>query len=249
VFKGLSVLIGVVVSLGSTGLVTQMMSGLVIVYSRALRKGDYVRVNDVEGMVSEVGAFATKIVTMRNEEVTIPNAVLTGNAMHNFSKLAGADGTLISTKVTIGYDAPWRQVHALLEGAAARTPGLRTSPKPVVYQLALSDFYAEYELFTHIDNPLTRVATLSTLHANIQTVQRARRADTVAALRAATEERGRGAAGRWTCRRQTLRRSRLLVNGVRAVYWQSRPANRGDRTRQYWSSDPIWRRTSAGCRG
>jgi small-conductance mechanosensitive channel len=82
--------------------------------------------------------------------------------------VAGADGTLISTKVTIGYDAPWRQVHAMAEEAAARTPGLRQTPKPVVHQRALSDFYAEYELFAHMDNPLARVATLSTLHANIQ---------------------------------------------------------------------------------
>lgn len=168
VFKGLSVLVGVVVSLGSTGLVTQMMSGLVVVYSRALRKNDFVAVNGVEGMVTEVGAFATKVVTMRNEEVTIPNAVLIGNPIHNFSKLAGAEGTLLSTKVTIGYDAPWRQVHAMLEQAAARTPELRGTPKPVVYQRALSDFYAEYELFVHVDNPLRRVAALSALHANIQ---------------------------------------------------------------------------------
>jgi small-conductance mechanosensitive channel len=167
-FKGLSVLFGVMLSLGSTGLVTQMMSGLVIIYSRALRKGDYVSVNGIDGMVSEVGALATKVVTMRNEEITIPNSVLIGSPIHNFSKLAGTQGTMVSTKVTIGYDAPWRQVHAMLELAAERTPGLRREPKPYVYQRALQDFYVEYELFAHIDRPLDRVATLSALHANIQ---------------------------------------------------------------------------------
>ena len=79
-FKGLSVLFGVVISLGSTSLVTQMMSGLVVIYSRALRKGDFVAVNGIEGVVTEIGTLATKIVTMRSEEITIPNAVLIGNA-------------------------------------------------------------------------------------------------------------------------------------------------------------------------
>ena len=167
-FKGLSVLFGVMLSLGSTGLVTQMMSGLVIIYSRALHKGDFVSVNGIDGMVSEVGTLATKVVTMRNEEITIPNSVLIGNPIHNFSKLAGTQGTMVSTKVTIGYDAPWRQVHAMLEMAAERTPGLRREPKPYVYQRALQDFYVEYELFAHVDRPLERVATLSALHANIQ---------------------------------------------------------------------------------
>jgi small-conductance mechanosensitive channel len=167
-FKGLSVLFGVVISLGSTSLVTQMMSGLVVIYSRALRKDDFVVVNGIEGVVTEIGSLATRIVTMRGEEITIPNAVLIGNPIRNFSKLAGDQGSLVSTKVTIGYDAPWRQVHALLLLAAGRTPGLRSEPAPYVYQRALSDFYVEYELFARIDRPLERVATLSALHANIQ---------------------------------------------------------------------------------
>ena len=167
-FKGLSLLFGVVISLGSTSLVTQMMSGLVVIYSRALHKGDFVAVDGVEGVVMEIGTLATKIVTMRCEEITIPNAVLIGHPIRNYSKLSGTQGSLVSTKVTIGYDAPWRQVHALLVLAAGRTPGLRREPPPFVYQRALSDFYVEYELFAHIDKPLERVATLSALHANIQ---------------------------------------------------------------------------------
>jgi small-conductance mechanosensitive channel len=169
-FKGLSVLIGVMVSLGSTGLINQMMGGLVLVYSRALRKGDFVVLDGVEGVVSEVGTLATKVVTMRNEEITIPNSTVIASPIRNYSKLAGTTGTMLTTKVTIGYDAPWRQVHAMLELAAARTAGLRQEPKPFVYQRALSDFYAEYELFAYTDRPLERVATLSALHANIQDV-------------------------------------------------------------------------------
>lgn len=167
-FKGLSVLFGLMITLGSTGVVTQLMSGLVVVYSRSLKKGDFVAVDGVEGVVSEVGALAVKIVTMRNEEVTMPNAVITGSPIRNYSKLSGQQGTLLSTRVTIGYDTPWRQVQAMLANAALATPGVRTQPEPFVYQRALSDFYVEYELFAHIDKPLERVAILSALHAAIQ---------------------------------------------------------------------------------
>ena len=167
-FKGLSVLFGLMLTLGSTGLVTQAMSGLVVVYARALRKGDFVQVNDVEGVVTEVASLATKIVNVRNEEITIPNSVLIGSPIHNYSKLAGQLGTLVSTRVTIGYDAPWRQVHALLIEAARRTKGVRGEPAPFVYQRALSDFYVEYELYVSVDRAIERVPILSALHAHIQ---------------------------------------------------------------------------------
>lgn len=167
-FKGLSVLFGLMLTLGSTGVVTQLMSGLVIVYSRSLKSGDLIAVNGVEGVVREVGALAVKVVNMRNEEITLPHSVITANAIHNYSKLSGQQGTLVSTKVTIGYDTPWRQVHAMLVNAASRTPGVRTQPPPLVYQRALSDFYVEYELFAHTDKPLERVPILSAIHAAIQ---------------------------------------------------------------------------------
>lgn len=167
-FKGLSVLFGLMITLGSTNLVAQLMSGLVLVYSRALRRGDFVAVNGIEGVVSEVGALAVKIKTMRNEEVTLPNGVITSSPIHNYSKLGVEHGALVSTRVTIGYDTAWRLVHAMLGTAARSTPGVRHEPAPVVYQRALSDFYVEYELFAHIDRPLERVAILSALHAAIQ---------------------------------------------------------------------------------
>ncbi|MBP8310295.1 MAG: mechanosensitive ion channel, partial [Burkholderiaceae bacterium] len=167
-FKGLSVLFGLMLTLGSTGLVTQAMSGLVVVYARALRKGDFVQINGVEGVVTEVASLATKIVNVRNEEITIPNSVLISSPIHNYSKLAGQQGTLVTTKVTIGYDSPWRQVHALLIEAARRTKGVRGEPAPFVYQRALSDFYVEYELYVSIDRAMERVPILSALHAHIQ---------------------------------------------------------------------------------
>lgn len=167
-FKGLSVLFGLMLTLGSTGIVTQAMSGLVVVYSRALRKGDFIQINGVEGVVTEVAALATKVVNVRNEEITIPHSVLIGHPIHNFSRQAGQQGTLISTKVSIGYDTAWRQVHAMLIAAALRTEGVRKSPQPFVLQRQLSDFYVEYELLASIDQPLKRVPILSALHAEIQ---------------------------------------------------------------------------------
>ena len=167
-FKGLSVMFGFMLTLGSAGIVNQLMSGLVLVYSRALSVGDFVDIGQNVGVVSEVGALSTKVINMRNEEVTIPNAVLVGNPIKNYSRLAGARGTLVSTKVTIGYDTPWRQVHAMLIAAAEQTPGLRVSPKPFVFQRSLADWYVEYELFAYMDHPLERVSVLSALHANIQ---------------------------------------------------------------------------------
>ncbi|WP_313953540.1 mechanosensitive ion channel domain-containing protein [Accumulibacter sp.] len=167
-FKGLSVMLGFMFTLGSAGIVNQLMSGLVLVYARALSVGDFVEIGDNTGVVSQVGVLSTKLINMRNEEITIPNAVLVGNPIRNFSRLSGERGTLVSTKVTIGYDTPWRQVHAMLIAAAQHTPGLRPVPTPFVYQKGLADWYVEYELFAHMDRPLDRIPVLSALHANIQ---------------------------------------------------------------------------------
>lgn len=167
VFKGVSVLIGVMLSLGSSGVVNQAMSGFVLMYARALKSGEYVSVGETEGVVLEVGLLSTKIRTNKREEVTIPNALVVATTTKNFSRSTD-DGVLLHASVTIGYDAPWRQVHALLESAAALTQGLRNAPAPFVRQTALSDFYVEYELNAVIEQPHERVAILSALLANIQ---------------------------------------------------------------------------------
>jgi small-conductance mechanosensitive channel len=145
-----------------------MMSGLVLVYSRALKKGDYVRVGEVEGVVVEMGPLSTKIANRKDEEFTIPNTVMVGTTIKNYSRLAGPSGSPLTTKVTIGYDAPWRVVHDMLKTAAARTPGLRKDPPPFVLQADLSDFYVEYQLVTRLEEPSQRVFVMSELHQNIQ---------------------------------------------------------------------------------
>jgi len=167
-FKGLSLLIGVMVSLGSTGLMAQAMSGLVIVYSRSLAVGDLIRYGDVVGAVSEVGLLSTKVVTRRGEEVTVPNNVMVAGGVTNFSRLTRGEGALLTTTVTIGYDAPWRQVEALLLGAASRTHGLVAEARPLVLQRSLADFYVTYDLVMRLENPLDRPQVLSELHGHIQ---------------------------------------------------------------------------------
>ncbi len=167
-FKGLSVLLGVIISLGSTGLVTQLMSGLVVVYSRALRVGDFIQVNGVKGVVTEIGGLATKIQTQNKIETTIPNSVIISNSIENFTRLNDATGSLISTTVTIGYDAPWRTVHEILISAALSTNQIISAPSPYVFQRALSDFYVEYQLFFHTEFPEIQTKILSELHQKIQ---------------------------------------------------------------------------------
>jgi small-conductance mechanosensitive channel len=167
-FKGLSVLIGLMVTLGSTGLINQVISGLFVIYSKSVRPADYVRVGDVEGEVIDVGSLATKLRTPRQEEITIPHSVLVGTATTNYSRLAGDNGMVVTTTVTIGYQIPWRQVHAILLLGAARTHGLRRDPPPRVMQRELSDFYVQYLLLAHLEEGKNRAAVLSEMHAQIQ---------------------------------------------------------------------------------
>lgn len=169
-FKGVSVLVGLMLSLGASSIVGQALSGFGLMYSRSLRPGEYVRVGDTEGTVTEVGMFSTKLHTGMGEEVSIPNTVVVGNPVRNFSRLAAEGAFLLHTTVTIGYATPWRQVHALLLEAARRTPGVTQDPVPYVVQTALSDFYVEYRLCAQSEMNVTggRIEALNQLHANIQ---------------------------------------------------------------------------------
>ena len=156
-FKGISVFVGLMISLGSTGIINQVMSGLFVVYSRALKPGEWVQVNDVEGEVLEVGLLAGKIRTVEGQEITMPNSVLVGTATKNYTRLGYPDGMIVSCTVTIGYDAPWRQVEGLLLLAADRTPSVRKQPGPYVLQRQLSDFYVAYTLIARITDAKRRI--------------------------------------------------------------------------------------------
>lgn len=169
-FKGVSVFFGLMVTLGSAGVMNHAMSGLVLIYSRALRKGDWVRIGEVEGQVSELSALSTKIVTREEHEVTLPNAVVVGGRITNLTRLAAGRGLPLLTKVTIGYDTPWRQVQAMLELAARRTPGINSDETPTVRQLGLLDWYVEYELQVWIHEGEKPALIRSRLHGAIQDV-------------------------------------------------------------------------------
>lgn len=171
-FKGMSVLIGLMLSLGASSFVAQVAAGLILTYSNTLRKGEYVRVGEHEGTVVEVGAFNTRIRTGLGEEVVLPNNIIANAATKNYSREVQGPGYIVDTVVTIGYDTPWRQVEAMLIEAARRTPGVLGSPAPRVYQTALSDWYPEYRLVAQAipDQPRPRAEVLSALHANIQDV-------------------------------------------------------------------------------
>lgn len=155
------------ISLGSSGLVNQVMSSFVITYSRSVRVGDWARIGDVEGSIMQLGILSTKVRTIRNEEVTLPNAIVASTTATNFSRHAG-QGLYVQTSVTIGYDTPWRQVEGLLLSAAESTPGLRPEPRPFVLQSSLKDFYVEYALYVCVDKPERYPFVLNDLHARIQ---------------------------------------------------------------------------------
>ncbi|WP_410045645.1 mechanosensitive ion channel family protein [Pseudomonas sp. HLMP] len=171
-FKGVSVLLGLMISLGATSVVGQGVAGLILTYTRTLRAGEFVRVGDYEGTVMQVGMFTTTIRTGLGEVLTLPNSMITGSVTKNYSRIVQGQGYVVDTVVTIGYDTPWRQVHAMLIEAARRTHGILEQPAPQVFQTALSDFYPEYRLVAQAvpSEPRPRAELLSMLHANIQDV-------------------------------------------------------------------------------
>ena len=171
-FKGLSVLLGLMVSLGASSLVGQAAAGLIVTYTRTIRVGEYVRVGEHEGTVTELGMFTTRIRTGTGQELALPNSLITGTTIQNYSRAVNGRGFVVDTKVTIGYDTPWRQVEAMLIEAARRTPGVLSEPAPRVFQTALSDYYPEYLLVAQATamKAKPRAETMSALHRNIQDV-------------------------------------------------------------------------------
>ncbi|MCA3177687.1 MAG: mechanosensitive ion channel, partial [Burkholderiales bacterium] len=171
-FKGVTVLAGLMISLGGSSLVGQAASGLVLMYTRTLRVGEYVSIDGNEGTIVEIGTFATRMRTGRGEELALPNSLVMSTVTRNYSRTVRGHGFVVDTEVTIGYDTPWRQVHAMLVEAARRTPGVIASPAPQVFQTGLSDFYPQYRLVCQAipADPRPRAEVLSALHANIQDV-------------------------------------------------------------------------------
>jgi len=167
-FKGISVFLGVLFSLGSTSAVANFVAGVILIYTRGSRIGDWVTIGENTGEVVQQSMLATHVRTIRNEEITIPNSVVLGSFVTNFSLQAQEQGVVLHTAVTIGYNAPWRTIHKLLIDAALKTQYILHDPPPFVLQAQLEDSYVKYEINAYTDHPLRMPYIYSDLHANIQ---------------------------------------------------------------------------------
>ena len=166
-FKGVSVLLGVIFSLGSSSVIGNIIAGYTMTYRRAFRNGDRIKVGDVTGDVVDSRVLVTTLRTTKNELVVVPNSEILGKSVINYSALARERGLLLHTTVGIGYETPWRQVEAMLLMAAERTEGLRQEPAPFVLQTGLGDFCVTYELNAATDDASKLPKLYSALHANI----------------------------------------------------------------------------------
>jgi len=167
-FQGVTVFAGLMITIGSGAFVGHVLAGYMIIYSRTIRVGDYVRIGSAEGTVLSIGMFTTKLKTVRREILSFPNSVVFSAEVLNYTLGVEGQGIVVQTAVTISYREPWRQVHALLLDAASRTEGLERQPAPYVGQRSLSEFSVEYVLSAYLARPETRIAVLSRLHAEIQ---------------------------------------------------------------------------------
>jgi len=169
-FKGVSLFLGVIFSLGSSSFIANMMAGMAMTYRGAFKEGDRIRVGDVVGVVTEIKLMITRVNTVKNESVVIPNSNILNTNGVNYSLLAQEDGLVIYTTVGIGYDVPWRQVEAMLLLAAERTAGLEKEPAPFVMQKSMGDFAVNYEINAFCKNVSRMLLIKSDLHRNIQDV-------------------------------------------------------------------------------
>ncbi len=170
VFQGISVFVGLIISLGSSTVIGNIIAGLVITYMRPFKLGDRIQLNETTGNVIEKTPFVTRLRTPKNEVVTIPNSFIMSSHTTNYSASARQYGLIIHSTVTIGYDVPWRQVHQLLINAARQTTGVLPEPKPFVLETELSDYYPCYQINAYIKDADKLGDIYSDLHQNIQDV-------------------------------------------------------------------------------
>jgi small-conductance mechanosensitive channel len=166
-FKGISLFIGVVFSLGSSSAISNIIAGYMMTYRRAFKVGDRVKIDEYTGDVTEIRLQVTHLRTIKNEEIIVPNSTILAGHIVNYSTFAREHGLILHTTVGIGYEVPWRQVEAMLKLAAERTPGLLREPKPFVLQKSLGDFAVNYELNVYVDDPHGMATRYSELHKNV----------------------------------------------------------------------------------
>lgn len=166
-FQGLSVLMGLIISLGSQSIIGNIIAGYSLLYRRPFKTGDRIKINDTVGEVTELRVLTTRLRSLKNEEVVLPNTTVLNGEVINYSTRAKEQGLILHTSVGIGYETPWRQVEAMLKEAADRTGGLLKQPKPFVLQQALGDFAVTYEINAHCTDANNMVQIYSALHRNI----------------------------------------------------------------------------------
>jgi len=165
--RGISVFAGLLLSLGATAAVGNVIAGYFNIFGRVFRVGDVIQVGEVRGVVTQIRLLTTRVRTIKNEEVTVPNSTIVSSHLVNYSALAQTQGLILHTEVGIGYEVPWRQVHAMLEEAASRTPEISREPAPFILQRVLGDFAVVYQLNVYTSTALGMAGTYTLLHQNI----------------------------------------------------------------------------------
>jgi small-conductance mechanosensitive channel len=166
-FKGVSVFMGLLLSLGSSSFISNVIAGYSLTYRRAFKKGDRIKVNDSDGFVEEQSLLVTRLRSIKDEEIIIPNTVLINSSIINYTSRAIELGLILHTVVGIGYETPWRQVDAMLKLAADRTEGLLKDPPPFVLKLSLGDFAVNYEINVFCNDVSRMHLYYNALHQNI----------------------------------------------------------------------------------
>ena len=170
VFQGVSVFLGFLFTFGSAGSLSNIIAGLILTYMRLFKIGDRVKIGEVVGDVIEKSLLVTRIRTIKNEIISIPNSTVMSSHTINYSSDAPEKGLIIHSTVTIGYDVPWKEMHQALIDAASQTALILQEPKPFVLQTSLDDFYVSYEINAYIKEPNKQAVIYSDLHQNIQDV-------------------------------------------------------------------------------
>lgn len=166
-FKGVSLFMGVLFSLGSSSLISNLIAGYTMTYRKTFKKGDIVKIEDYVGQVMDIKLFVTRLRTLKNEEVVVPNSIILNNNVINYSSLAAERGLILHTTVGIGYETSWRQVEDMLKAAAQRTEGILKDPPPYVLQKSLGDFSITYELNAFCNDPVNMMKYYTALHQNV----------------------------------------------------------------------------------
>ncbi len=167
-FRGVSIFLGVLISFGSTSAVSNVVAGIVMTYMIPFRLGDRVKVGDTVGDIVETNLLVVRVRTIKNVDVTIPNASVLAGHIVNYSARCREEGLILHSTVTIGYDVPWRQVHELLTDAARKTGEIAPTPPPFVLQTSLDDFYVSYQVNAYTEQANRMAAICGELHQNIQ---------------------------------------------------------------------------------